>query len=368
MTSHKRYHELDWLRIMLIIGVFLHHILMPFNGDGFLVMNAQSSKVLDDIMVYFEQFRLPMLFLIAGAGAVILLSFKNRTAFIKQRAMRLLVPLIFAILIIVPPQNYIGHIDQFESYWQAYPSLASNLSTNHLWFIEYLVVFALLSLPIYSFLQSSKGKRVINAIETISNKPAGLFLFAFLLMGLRSVLKIYFPEDSKDIANLSSSGFYGFFYVMGMVLMSSTTLWANIRRFRRFNWYLLVGCTVIFYGYYFSPDLSPGLSLEVRWTLWRIVASAVAWSATLTLIGYAQQYLNHHNQWLAKCNEMIFPFYIFHQTVIVIAAFYVIQWQTGITTKIAGLLAISLPLTVLLCLMIYPFNAARVLFGVKALR
>jgi glucan biosynthesis protein C len=368
MSTYKRYHELDWLRIILVIAVFLHHIGMPFNGDGFPVMNSDSSKVLDDIMVYFEQFRLPMLFLIAGAGAVILLSFKNRTDFIKQRFMRLLVPLIFAVLVIVPPQNYIGHIDQFKSYWQAYPTLASNLSTNHLWFIEYLVVFALLSIPLYSFLQSAKGKRVINAIETISNNPAGLFLFAFLLIGLRVLSKIFFPDDSKDLTNLSTPVFYGFFYIMGMVLMSSTTLWANIKRFRRVNLTLLVGCSVMFYSYYYSPDLSPWLSIEVRWALWWAVGCMVAWSATLTLIGYAQQYLNQYNSWLVKCNEMIYPFYIFHQTVIIIAAYYVIEWQAGITTKVVGLLSISLPLTVLLCLMIYPFNPARILFGVKALR
>jgi glucan biosynthesis protein C len=366
MTTHKRFHELDWLRIMLVIAVFLHHVLMPFNGDGFIVMNAQSSKLLDDIMVYFEQFRLPMLFLIAGAGAVTLLSFKNRTDFIKQRFMRLMVPLIFAILVIVPPQNYIGQLGQFESFWQAYPTLAANLSTNHLWFIEYLVVFALLSLPLYSFLQSSKGQRVINAIATLSNKSAGLFLFAFVLMALRIVSKIYFPDDSKSLTNLSTPVFYGFFYVMGMSLMSSTTLWDNIKRFRRFNLYLLVGCSVLFYGYYYSPDLSPWLSVEVRWSLWWAVSCLVAWSATLTLMGYAQQYLSHSNKWLVKCNEMIYPFYIFHQTVIVIAAFYVVEWQAGIEVKIAGLLAISLPVTILLCLIIYPFNATRVLFGVKA--
>ena len=368
MTTHKRFHELDWLRIMLVIAVFLHHVFMPFNGDDFVVMNAQSSKVLDDIMVYFEQFRLPMLFLIAGAGAVILLSFKSPIAFIKQRFMRLLVPLIFAILIIVPPQNYIGQIDQFESYWQAYPTLIANLSTNHLWFIEYLVVFALLSLPLYSFIQSPTGQRVINTIATLSNKPAGLFLFALVLISLRVLSKVYFPDDSKSLTNLSTPVYYGFFYVMGMLLMSSTIVWHNIKRFRRFNLSLLMACTVMFYGYYYSPDLSPWLSLEVRWALWWTVACMVAWSATLTLIGYAQQYLNHPSDWLAKCNEMIYPFYIFHQTVIVIAAFYVIEWQAGITAKIVGLLAISLPITVLLCLAIYPFNAARILLGVKPLR
>jgi peptidoglycan/LPS O-acetylase OafA/YrhL len=105
----------------------------------------------------------------------------------------------------------------------------------------------------------------------------------------------------------------------------------------------------------------------VRWGIWWAVSAAVAWSATLTIGGYAQNYLNHQPLWLARCNEMIYPFYIFHQTVIVFVAFYVVQWQAGLTIKAIGLLAISLPLTVMLCLVIYQFNPARMLLGVKPL-
>jgi glucan biosynthesis protein C len=74
IDSNQRLTELDWLRVILIFAVFIHHVLMPFNGDNWHIMNNESSKLLDDVMVYFEQFRLPILFFISGAGAVILLS------------------------------------------------------------------------------------------------------------------------------------------------------------------------------------------------------------------------------------------------------------------------------------------------------
>ena len=61
LKHNRRYSELDWLRVLLIFAVFLHHVFMPFNGDGWHVMNNESSKVLDDIMVYFEQLRLQTL-------------------------------------------------------------------------------------------------------------------------------------------------------------------------------------------------------------------------------------------------------------------------------------------------------------------
>ena len=73
-------------------------------------MNNDSSKVLDDIMVYFEQFRLPILFFISGVGSVILLSKVTVVKFIKDKFLRLFIPLLIGSLLLIPPQIYIENI------------------------------------------------------------------------------------------------------------------------------------------------------------------------------------------------------------------------------------------------------------------
>ena len=83
MSISKRRHDLDWLRVIAILAVYFHHLGMPFNGDDFHIMNADSSKLLHDIMVYFEQFRLPLLFLISGTGTVLAFSKRNWKHFLK---------------------------------------------------------------------------------------------------------------------------------------------------------------------------------------------------------------------------------------------------------------------------------------------
>ncbi len=105
-VTPQRYAELDWLRVILIVAVFMHHVFMPFNGDNWHIMNSESSKLLDDIMVYFEQLRLPVLFLIAGAGSIILLNRVSSTAFLLSKSKRLLLPLLLAMMVITPPQAY----------------------------------------------------------------------------------------------------------------------------------------------------------------------------------------------------------------------------------------------------------------------
>ena len=366
LKNNQRLPELDWLRVILIFAVFIHHVCMPFNGDNWHIMNTESSKLLDDVMVYFEQFRLPTLFFISGVGAVILLSKISVKKFASDKLLRLLIPLIVGVLFVVPPQSYIENISQYESFWQAYPSLVLNLSTNHLWFIEYLIVFSLLAIPLNTFLNTKASTKVFKYIIKLTKFKGGLFLFVSLLIVIKISFSLFFPSDDNKIENLSSSSYYLFFFITGMIFVANKELWQRVCEHRLYHLIILLISTVIFYGYYYSPDLSDYLSLNVRWSIWWLVCCLVSWSALLTILGYAQFYLNKTPQWLRLSNELIYPFYIFHQTVIVVIGFYVINWQTSILIKIISLLFLSLITTCGICLFIIkPFNLFRFLFGLK---
>ncbi|MFS1524273.1 acyltransferase family protein [Microbulbifer sp. 2304DJ12-6] len=364
--NNNRISELDWLRVGLILAVFLHHVLMPFNGDGWHIMNSESSKLLDDIMVYFEQYRLPALFFIAGAGSVLLLRRISALQFLREKFFRLFIPLMVGMLFIVPPQNFIENIGDYESYWQAFPTLALKFDSNHLWFIEYLIVFALFAIPLHIFLKSKPAMLIKSGLERLSFIPSGLFFLVAMLIAIRVGLKIYFPGNDQTISNPASSLFYLFFFVSGMAFIQSQVVWQSISKNRRANMMWLIVSSLIFYGYYYSPDLSGYLPLQTRWSLWWFVCCLVAWSALLTLIGYAQHYLKHTPEWLKLSNELIYPFYIFHQTVIVVIGYYVISWPISLGYKALILLVSSLLVTTSICLLaVYPFNMSRRLFGLK---
>lgn len=366
LKNNPRLSELDWLRVILIFAVFIHHVFMPFNGDNWHIMNSESSKLLDDVMVYFEQFRLPILFFISGAGAVILLSKITVKKFTLDKLLRLFIPLLVGILLVVPPQSYIENINEFQSYWQAYPTLALNFSTNHLWFIEYLIVFSFLAIPLNKFLKSTPGIAIVNCVAKLTKFKGGLFLLVGLLIVIKIYFALLFPSDDNKIENLSSSIYYLFFFITGMIFMTNKVVWQAICDYRFYNLVMLSLSTIIFYAYYYSPDLSEYLSVTVRWSIWWLVCCLVSWSALLTILGYAQFYLKNTPKWLHLSNELIYPFYIFHQTVIVVIGFYVITWQTSMLIKIVSLLLLSLTITGGICFFIIkPFNFFRFLFGVK---
>lgn len=366
MDTTKRRYDLDWFRVIAILAVYFHHIGMPFNGDRFHIMNSESSKFLDNIMVYFEQFRLPLLFLISGTGTVLAFSKRNWKQFFKERTSRLIIPLIFGVLFIVPPQTYYQYINEFKSYWQIYTD--GRFETNHLWFIENLYVISIVAIPLITFLKSPKSSGFKRWFEKMTSYKIGLLVFGIPLIILTILLKKYYPTGSSSLTNLSETFFYTYFFVSGILFASSQTFWENLKNFRHFHFIIFIISSILFYGYYFIPNniIEPHLSLTNRWDIWYGLCCLLGWSFVLTLLGYGQIHFNKPSFWLKKMNEAIYPFYILHQTVIVVFAYWVIQLDLNIPIKIIILIISSfLAIILIYRFMVYPFRITRVLFGMK---
>jgi glucans biosynthesis protein C len=369
-TPAGRRVELDWLRIGSVLLVFLHHVCMPFNGDHFHIMNAQSSKVLDDIMVYFEQWRLPLLLLISGAGTVMAFSRHSAFGFAKERSRRLFIPLIVGVLLIVPPQTYFEFRSQFGSYLDFYSQLFDNLEYNHLWFIKYLFFFSLIVIPLVLYLRSERSALIKERIGTVLAKPAVMLLLCVPVILLRIVSLVYFPDADEAWLNFPKAAYYFYFFSVGIILFSCINAWNSLAFSRRKYLVAALISFVLFYVYYYFPQewIPESVSVASRWSIWFIVCALVGWSTMLAIMGYAQVYLNHPKPALKKLNEAVYPFYILHQTVIVVAAYYIVQWDTSIWIKLPVLLVVSFCIIVLLYrMLIYPFNAVRFLFGMKRL-
>lgn len=358
-TTTRRY-DLDWLRVIAILAVYFHHLGMPFNGDDFHIMNANSSKLLDDLMVYFEQFRLPLLFLISGTGTVLAFSKRSWKQFFKERTSRLLIPLFFGVLFIVPPQTYYQYINEFSSYWQIYEK--GQFETNHLWFIEDLYIISIAVIPLIIFLQSQKSHSFISWFERVTSHKIGLLLGVLPLIILTVLL------NRSTYTDISETFVYVYFFVTGILFASSQKFWDNLKKHRRIHILSFFISTLLFYGYYFIPNdyVEPYLSLSIRWDIWYAVCCLLGWCFVLTLLGYGQIYFNKPSRLLKRMNEAIYPFYILHQTVLVVFAYYIIQLDLSIPAKMIVLLISSFTAIVLIYrFLVYPFRITRILFGMR---
>jgi len=223
MNQTTRHDFLDWLRVMAIFVLIFFHTGMLFVGWGWHITNDETIPALVWPMDLAHRLRMPLLFVIAGAGMWFALQRRSGKSFTGERTLRLLVPAIVGMFLIVPPQIYIeriahgewhgGYLDfylQRVLQFQPYPT--GNFSWHHLWFIIYLYAYVLLLLPL--MLWWRKARPVL--------KPGAWILALALPLGINeALLKPLFPETHNLVHDWYVFIHYLLLTVYGFVLASS---------------------------------------------------------------------------------------------------------------------------------------------------
>ena len=192
---NERQIYIDWIRIFLIFSVFLFHIGMIFNGWSWHVKNDAQFALLNRPMAFLHAWRMPLLFLVSGAGTRFALGFRSTKQFISERKKRLLIPFAAGIFILVPVQVYIEKLDQYASLLDFYMHFfdgiypEGNFSWHHLWFIIYLFFISLMFVPFIAFYRSSYYRLFENRLERLAKRKAGLLVLALPLLISQLILR-----------------------------------------------------------------------------------------------------------------------------------------------------------------------------------
>jgi len=377
METTRRY-DLDWLRLIAILILLFFHAGMWFNTWGWHVKNSETTTSFQYWMIWSHHFRMPLLLFISGAGTYMALGKRTPQQFVGERFRRLFIPLVFGMFVIVPPQIYYEHIADYASYGEFYktvfdfvPYPKGSLSWHHLWFIIYLLVYSLLVLPLLIFLRKESSAAFKKRISDLLSHPAILLLGpASVILVSQIILRPYFPQQTHALINDWSYFTQYFLYVVfGILLYASGHLWENIGGLRR---YLAVATTISIIPFYicyfhFRKHLTLPWSDDTVEVMFEVAAIYVSWFTVITIIAYGQHYLNRPHPWLSHLNESLYPFYILHQTVIIVIGYYVCQWDWSIAAKYWTICFLTLVSCVgLYVLVIRPFRLMRILFGMKA--
>ncbi|MFV5703316.1 acyltransferase family protein [Flavobacterium sp. XS2P12] len=372
---NERRYDLDWLRVMAIILLHLFHCAMPFIAEwDWHLKNKETSYLVLECNYFLSRWRMPILFFISGIGTVFVLNQKSVLHFIWQRTKRLLIPLLFGMLMIVPAQVYFERIykgAKYTSYLDFYPSIftttvypAGNLSWHHLWFIAYLFVYSLLAIPLILFFKSSKGIVITNIVAKFSNK-IGMIGFG-LILSIAALLYFPFPgETHAFVDDWAAFTRYFLYFIFGAFFGTNPIFWKNLENNRKLNLKIAFFST-LFINYLRWNDKEPDWDISTVNILFIFLLALSAWFWVTAFLGYGKKYLNFTNKFLQFSNEAIYPFYILHQTFIVIIAYYVIQTQDDIISKYLFLTFVTLILSIgFYVFLIKPYKITRFLFGMK---
>jgi glucans biosynthesis protein C len=376
----ERRHDIDALRVLAVLVLLYYHSSRPFDFEPWHVKNDELSLGLQLFGTLVTPWRLPLLFLMSGAGTFWALGFRSARRYIGDRLTRLFVPLAVGMLVVVPPQVYVERIGtwmarrqspiDFEgSFFEFYPRVFAgvypngNLSWHHLWFLAYLFAFSLVALPLFLHLRGPSGRELTARLAAFFGQGRRIFLLALPLIAIHVALRGRYPSTHTLIGDWWNVAHYLVLFVFGYVLVADSRFGQAFERNRRTALVLVaiaapIRAVLVTFGDAPAP-------YSAGYVLLMTLRGCSEWFALVAALGYAQRYLNRPSPLLRYAGEIVYPFYICHQTVIVVLGFFVIQWDAGVAVKFVVLSTASLIGTVLLCELIRKTNLSRFLFGLK---
>ncbi|WUR11351.1 acyltransferase family protein [[Empedobacter] haloabium] len=374
-TSASRLYFLDWLRIAAFFLLILYHTGMYYVTWDWHVKSPAASDAIEPLMLLSSPWRMSLLFLISGAASGFLLAKLANGRFLRERSRRLLLPLLFGMLVIVPPQPFCEVIEKL-GYAGSYPDFMRLYVTgyhgfcrgddcldlptwNHLWFVAYLWAYTVLLALLATVAGAARLARAGERLAAALTGWRALVLPAAYLALARVALKPYFEETHALVDDWYNHAVYLPLFLAGVLLARQARFWAALERLR---WPALAvaaaGWALLICLYSLPNAGQPDLALRI---VAACVRSPFQWCAIVALCGFARRHLNADGAARRYLTEAVFPVYIVHQTLIVGMAMLLKPLRIAPATEGAILVVLTCAFSFAI------FEVARRVSGVRAL-
>ena len=348
-TDLGRHYGMDWLRIAAFGLLIFYHIGLVFAPWQYHAKTAQPIDWVTVPMQALNAWRLPLLFVVSGyASRAILARCAGAADFAWGRTKRLIPPLILGVAVIVPPQAWVELSSQHgysASFWRFWSQDYFRFGTlggivlptwNHLWFVVYLWVYTLALAIALALVPRRLRAAAGRGVERVLAGPLVLIVPIALLL---AQMAWTFPGARETHALVDDGPIHRVYFSMflfGIALRGSDRMWRSIRRW----WPVALGLGLCGYGYVASVELGYTSGMRIPEPVWFAFGAARAfqsWGCIIALLGMADRWLNHDHPARAMLNEAVFPFYLIHQTIIVVVAGALLGTNIGAGSEFAVL-------------------------------
>lgn len=378
--QNARLYYIDWLRVLAFGLLFLFHSWRPFDHSGWNIKNSDQSDIFDFLTFFTHGWRMDLIFLISGVGTWFALN-SRKSAFLFDRIKRLIIPFIFGIIFIVPPQKYYEAISffgfqgdylQFLKAWPVY-AFSQNFGASilfwlghlgaHIYYLPYLFTMTVVFVPLYKVIQNRNFN--FEKLENLLVTPWGVFLLVLPLIIIRYGLKPIFPgyTDWADFFSYMCIFIYGFIFIKNphFVEIIKQRMWLFL------NFGIVSNVLLLYYIKQNDAHMQLYIKPEYGFNhLYITVLSVlISFCWVMFFVGLAAKKLNSNHKFIQPANTAILPIYILHQTLIVVFGYYIIQFNASIFVKYLLIAGTAIPSSIILYLLLKRFSVLRFLFGLK---
>jgi glucan biosynthesis protein C len=379
-TRPARLYDVDWLRILATLLVFVYHCTRPFDSmEPWHIKNNQLTDALVVPNAIGAQFMMPLFFVLSGISTRLALGSHAVSEFLRRRLLRLGLPVVtLGWFVLAPPQVYIEAVTAqgynappFQgTFWQFLPHYFQGryglggyfaLVPIHLWYLFWLLAFTLLSLPVLHWLRSTGGQRATTALADVLARPGAL-----LLLGLPMLLPEVLLPDSGLFLSWHEGGWalgtHWIVFLIGFVLASD----ARLRPAMQSQRWVALGLAVLTLVplAMWAPQIGDLEFGSADYVLQWGLRTINGWWWLLAVLGFGSLHLNVVHPALGVLGPAVLPFYMLHQTVIVMLGYAMRDWPLAILPKYLLLVAAAFTICAsLYALVIRRSKWLRVLFG-----
>ncbi|MBT8066367.1 MAG: acyltransferase family protein, partial [Gammaproteobacteria bacterium] len=283
-------------------------------------------------------------------------------------------PLLFGLYVWVMPQAYYQVLQSGEftgsmaTFYPDYVALEQAFSMitptwNHLWYLAYVLVYILIALAALPWLRRVPESR---AWQALSSKPlVVVFVMILPFVAIETWLSPVFPTRHDLINDWANHAHRFLIFLIGFFAAKDARFWGSVDRVWKFAPLLAIVTWVVLLNGQNVGEWA-GQYLSDTWLrfFFSYIMVVYAWSFILALLGFGQRFLNRESPLLRYLTGAIFCYYVLHQTITVVAGYYLTQYELGVAAESLLVLAVTVAGCVLGYELIRRIPYVGMLFGV----
>lgn len=304
---------IDNIRWATVLLVLIYHVCYIFNGVGIFgnIPNAASISAFDTLACIIYPWFMVLLFVVAGISARYALQKRTGKQFIKERAVKLLVPSTLGLFVIHWITGYLNiKMGGGLAYIPAplvYPiSVLSGIGP--LWFIQMLFLFSC----ILVLLRKIDKRDKVWTLCGKANLPIILLLFV-LILGAAQILNM-------PVLTTYRFGIYFTAFLIGYYIFSHDKVQETIEKVRIPMLCLAVIGAVLYAYYYFGCNYTSDECLK------SVMTNLYLWIVILAIMGCSKKYFNQETAFSRYMTKSSFGIYILHYPTLTVTC-YTLQYH-----------------------------------------
>ncbi|MBL8551539.1 MAG: acyltransferase [Hyphomonadaceae bacterium] len=314
--------DIDWVRIAAFGLLIVYHVGLVYAPWDWHVNSSHRVEELKYAALIMNPWRLTLLFFISGVAFRLMSRNAAPEQAIWQRLTRLAPPFLFGVLVLVPPQAWLEATakgtfhEGFVAWWLAAFSpegIADGVPINHLWFVLYIGVYTLIAAPLLGKPQlvaklEAALERTLSGWRLIVAPMLYLIVVRQMMLGWFGVTNHLQNDWYNHAASFAT-------FLLGFLIAKREGVW---RDFERLRWVFLA-CALAALPLLMAMTGRTGV---VDFYVRQAAFGIVQWGAIGAALGFARNLLKDaRGPALTYLSRAIFPCYLAHQTVIVMAAY-----------------------------------------------